>query len=237
MLRIALLLNALALATITLCAQAAEPAKSTTSTTAASKWEKSIAEFEAKDKQSPPPKDAVLFVGSSTIRLWDTDRSFPDLVTINRGFGGSQMSDAAHFARRLINVYRPRVVVLYEGDNDLGAKKTPQQVAEDFDSLLKTVRADLPTTPIIVIGIKPSPKRWALIDQQRAANKLLADRCEKDGHATFLSVEKPMLGDDGQPKASLFREDDLHLSDEGYKLWNSLVGPAIQKALAGDSTQ
>ena len=87
--------------------------------------------------------------------------------------------------RRLINVYKPRVIVLYEGDNDLGAKKTPEQVAADFDALLKIVRADLPTTPLIVIGCKPSPKRWALIEQQRMLNKLLAARCEKDGHCTF----------------------------------------------------
>jgi lysophospholipase L1-like esterase len=227
----------LALIVIPCFALAVEPAKLSAQAAAANKWEKTIAEFEAKDKESPPPKDAVLFVGSSTIRLWDTAKSFPYFATINRGFGGSQMSDAAHFAKRLINVYRPRLVVLYEGDNDLGAKKTPQQVAADFDSLLATVRADLPKTPIIVIGIKPSPKRWALIDQQRATNKLLAERCEKDGRATFLSVEKPMLGADGQPQASLFREDNLHLSDEGYILWNSLLAPIVQKALTGDSSR
>ena len=79
--------------------------------------------FEAADKQTPPPKDAVLFVGSSSIRLWDLKKSFPDLVAINRGFGGSQMSDAARHARRLINVYKPRLIVLYEGDNDLNARR------------------------------------------------------------------------------------------------------------------
>ena len=164
------------------------------------KWEKAIAEFEAQDQKSPPPKDAVLFVGSSSIRLWDLKQSFPDVATINRGFGGSQMSDVVRYARRIITPYKPRLIVLYEGDNDLAAKEPPEQVAADFDELLKIIRADLPTTPLVVIGAKPSPKRWAMIDQQRQLNRLLAERCAKDGHATFLDVEKPMLGADGQPK-------------------------------------
>jgi lysophospholipase L1-like esterase len=194
---------------------------------AADKWEKTIAAFEAEDAKSPPPKDAVLFVGSSSIRLWDLKKSFPDLPTINRGFGGSQMSDAAQYAKRLITSYKPRLIVLYEGDNDLAAKKTPADVAADFDRLLKLVRADLPTTPLVVIGCKPSPKRWALIEQQRELNRLLADRCEKDGHARLLDIEKPMLGDDGQPRADLFRDDMLHLNDKGYALWNSLLAPLL----------
>ena len=204
--------------------QAATPAA------AADKWEKTIAQFEAEDQKSPPPREAVLFVGSSSIRLWDLKKSFPDVATINRGFGGSQMSDAARYARRIITPYRPRLIVLYEGDNDLAAKKTPEQVADDFTALLKAVRADLPTTPVVVIGTKPSPKRWELIDQQRALNRLLADRCQADGHATFLDVERPMLADDGQPKGSLFREDKLHLNDEGYRLWTSLLAPLVTPA-------
>jgi lysophospholipase L1-like esterase len=192
------------------------------------KWEKTIAAFEAEDARSPPPKDAVLFVGSSSIRLWDLKKSFPELATINRGFGGSQMGDAAKYVQRIITPYKPRLIVLYEGDNDLAAKKTPGDVVADFDRLLKLVRADLPTTPLVVIGCKPSPKRWALIQQQRELNRVLAERCEKDGHAKLLDIEKPMLGDDGQPKADLFREDMLHLNDKGYALWNSLLAPHIQ---------
>jgi lysophospholipase L1-like esterase len=197
---------------------------------AADKWERTIAQFEAEDQKSPPPKDAVLFVGSSSIRLWDLKKSFPELPTINRGFGGSQMSDAVRYVRRIITPYKPRMIVLYEGDNDLAAKETPEQVAADFDALLKAVRVELPTTPIVVIGAKPSPKRWELIDRQRALNRLLAERCQVDGHATFLDVERPMLAADGQPKASLFRDDKLHLNDDGYRLWTSLLAPLIGPA-------
>jgi lysophospholipase L1-like esterase len=203
----------------------------------ADKWEQTIAQFEAQDQKSPPPKDAVLFVGSSSIRLWDLKQSFPELATINRGFGGSQMSDVVCYAGRIITAYRPRRIVLYEGDNDLAAKETPDQVAADFDQLLKIVRADLPTTPLVVIGAKPSPKRWAIIDQQRQLNRLLAERCTKDGHATFLDVEKPMLGTDGQPKANIFRDDNLHLNAEGYKLWTSLLSPLVMATPATATTR
>ncbi len=201
------------------------------------KWEKTIAAFEAADKKSPPPADAVLFVGSSSIRLWDLKASFPDVAAINRGFGGSQMSDAVKYAGRIVTPYKPRAIVLYEGDNDLAAKETPAQVAADFEAFLKLVRAELPTTPVVVIGCKPSPKRWAIIDQQRELNRLLAEHCGKDGHATFLDIEKPMLTADGQPKANLFREDMLHLNAEGYALWTSLVGPLIQSSRAGAPTR
>ena len=105
--------------------------------------------------------------------------------------------------------------------------ETTIDVAADFDELLKIVRAALPATPLVVIGTKPSPKRWAIIDQQRALNRLLAERCMKDGHATFLDVEKPMLDANGKPKLDLFRDDNLHLNAEGYKLWTTLLAPHL----------
>jgi len=194
---------------------------------AVDRWESAIAAFEAEDKLAPPPKDAVVFIGSSSIRLWDLKQSFPDLVALNRGFGGSQMSDAVKYAHRIVTPYKPRLIVLYEGDNDLNAGKSPQQVVADFDEFLKVVRTELPTTTLVVIGMKPSPSRWKLIEQQRETNRLLAERCAKDGKARFLDVEQPMLGSDGQPKPEIFRADKLHLNDEGYKIWNELLRPLL----------
>jgi lysophospholipase L1-like esterase len=194
---------------------------------AESKWEKTIAAFEAQDKESPPKLGGIVFYGSSSIKLWDLKKAFPDLAAINRGFGGSQMSDAAQFVTRAVTPLKPRTIVLYEGDNDLNAKKTPQQVAADFEALLKVVRGELPEARLIVIGCKPSPLRWKLIDQQRELNRLLAERCGQDKHCTFLDVEKPMLNADGQPRAELFKPDNLHLNDAGYDLWNSLVLPLL----------
>ena len=205
-----------------------EPAKAAP---AESKWEKTIAAFEEQNKQSPPAPGGIVFYGSSSIRLWDLKKAFPDLPAFNRGFGGSQMADAAQFVRRAVTPLKPKTIVLYEGDNDLNVNKTPQQVAADFDALLKSLRTDLPEAKLIVIGCKPSPSRWKLIDKQRELNRLLSERCQADQHAKFLDVEKPMLGADGQPRAELFRTDKLHLNDAGYELWNALLAPLLaQKA-------
>jgi len=203
---------------------AAEPAKSPP---AESKWEQTIAAFEELDQKSPPAAGGIVFYGSSSIKVWDLEKSFPELPAINRGFGGSQMSEAAQFVRRAVTPLKPRTIVLYEGDNDLNVGKTPQQVAADFDALLKSLRTDLPEAKLIVIGCKPSPSRWKLIDKQRELNRLISERCQADQHATFLDVEKPMLAADGQPRPELFRADKLHLNDAGYELWNSLLAPLL----------
>jgi lysophospholipase L1-like esterase len=193
----------------------------------ADRWEAAIAAFEQQDRRSPPPAGSVVFVGSSSIRLWDLGRSFPGVATINRGFGGSQMIDAARYAPRIVTPYKPRLVVLYEGDNDLNAKKTPEQVAADFDAFVQAVRAESDDLPIVVIGCKPSPARWRLIDQQRELNRLLAKRCRQHGHCTFVDVEPAMLGDDGQPRDELFKDDKLHLNDAGYAVWTQLLQPHL----------
>jgi hypothetical protein len=125
------------------------------------RWEKDVAAFEKQDRDSPPPRNAVLFVGSSTIRMWDLKKSFPETEAINRGFGGSQLADAAHFAPRIVVKYEPRLVVLYAGDNDIAAGKSPEQVAADFGSFVETVRKGLPMARVLFLSIKPSPRRWA----------------------------------------------------------------------------
>src|SRR5271166_6572501 len=121
------------------------------------RWEKAIAAFEEKDKLSPPPRNAIVFVGSSSIHFWNVDKSFPGLSVINRGFGGSELADSVHFAPRIVLPYEPRVVVLYAGDNDLGSGKTPEQVAADFRDFTRSIHSRLPKTRIVFLSIKPSP--------------------------------------------------------------------------------
>jgi lysophospholipase L1-like esterase len=138
------------------------------------------------------------------------------------------MSDVVRHARRVVTPYKPRLIVLYEGDNDLQAGKAPETVASDFEALVKIIRSDLGDVPLVVIGCKPSPARWKLIEKQRMANRLLAQRCRQDGKATFVDVETPMLDANGQPRTELFREDKLHLNDAGYEIWTSLVAPYLK---------
>jgi lysophospholipase L1-like esterase len=192
------------------------------------KWDKEFAAMEAKDKQSSPPKNGIVFVGSSSIRMWDMKKSFPDLPVINRGFGGSQLIDSVEHFDRLVLPHQPKIVVLYAGDNDIAGKKTPQQVAADFAEFQKKLRVALPETKLIFIGIKPSIARVKLLDQQRQANGLIRKLCNGDKPCAFLDVEQPMLNTEGHPKSDLFLKDGLHMNEAGYKVWNNLLLPLLR---------
>lgn len=197
---------------------AAEPEKDP-----AARWESTIAGFEAKDKQSPPAPGGVLFIGSSSIRLWDLPKWFPDMATINRGFGGSHMSDSLYFADRIAIPYKPQAIVVYAGDNDLAAGKTPERVLADYQAFVKKIHAALPETRILYIAVKPSIKRWALIDKVRATNSVIQAATAQDERLAFIDIDAPMLGDDGRPRKELFVADGLHMSGAGYAIWSELV--------------
>lgn len=197
------------------------------------RWEAAIAKFEQADRRSPPPQDAILFVGSSSIVRWDTSGSFPRWKTINRGFGGSQIHEVTYYIERIIVPYRPRIIVFYAGDNDIAAGASPEEVQRRFDEFVRTVRRKGVDAPIVFIGIKPSIRRWHLIENIRLANKLIRAYCDEDPsrNLRFLDVEQAMLGADGLPRQELFVEDGLHLSEEGYKVWNGLLEPVIEALL------
>jgi lysophospholipase L1-like esterase len=192
-----------------------------------SRWESAIQAFEKQDAEQAPPKNGIVFVGSSSIRKWDLKKWFPDRNALNRGFGGSEVSDSLEFADRIILKYEPRVVVVYAGDNDIGHDKTPQRVFDDVKQLVELIHSKLPKTKIVYIAIKPSIKRWALIGQVREANRLITELASKDERLEFVDVDKPMIGEDEMPRKELFVEDGLHLSEEGYAIWASLVRPHL----------
>ncbi len=190
-------------------------------------WEKTIAGFEEKDKVNPPAKGGIEFYGSSSIRFWKTGEDFPDLHILNRGFGGSQTSDALLYADRMVVKYAPRLVVFYEGDNDLSVGKTPQQVFADTQAFFEKVHAALPKTKFIYVSIKPSIARWNLIDKIRATNGLVREYAAKTDYIHFFDVEPIMLGTDGKPKPEFFIQDGLHLSRAGYDAWNAQIKPLL----------
>lgn len=191
------------------------------------RWEREIAAIEARDQKTPPPRGGIVFVGSSSIRLWPLEKSFPDLPVVNHGFGGSVIADSTHFAGRLVAPLAPRTVVLYAGDNDLAQGRTPEQVAEDFRLFVGKTRESLPEARILFIAIKPSIARWKLIESVRRANALVAKQCADDERLEFVDIQPLMLGDDGQPRRELFRDDGLHLNDQGYTAWTEKLRPAI----------
>ncbi len=205
---------------------------------AKNRWEKEIQAFEAQDRKQAPPEGAALFVGSSSIRIWKLDESLPGVTTINRGFGGSQLADSVHFAPRIVIPYRPKLIVLYAGDNDIAAGKSPEQVFGDFKQFVQVVRKSLPETRITYLSIKPSILRWSFADRMRATNRLIKQYVdEQDDKLSYVDVFTPMLDADGMPRKELFRADGLHLSAEGYKLWASLLQPELEAVATKSSPQ
>lgn len=192
------------------------------------RWESAIAKFEAQDRENPPAPKGVLFVGSSSIRLWDLDKWFPRAQAVNRGFGGSEVSDSLHFVDRIVLAHKPRVVVMYAGDNDVAKGVTPATVAKNFASFVKSVRRELPQTKIVYVAVKPSLKRWSLIDKVRETNRRIQEQCKRSDQLVFVDIDTPMIGDDGKPRPELFAKDGLHLSEQGYALWSKLVAPHIK---------
>jgi lysophospholipase L1-like esterase len=181
------------------------------------KWEKEIAGIEARLKADPPKPGGVVFAGSSTIRLWDLKKSFPEKGYINVGFGGSQIADATKYAPRIILPLKPKAIVFYSADNDLNAKRTPEQVRDDFRAFAKVVHDVLPTTKILIIGVKPSVKRWEQYPIQTKANGFLKAMHDSDKRIHFLDTAPMILGSDGKPNPQLFEKDGLHLNADGYK--------------------
>lgn len=194
------------------------------------KWESEIRAFEASDRTNPPPTGAVLFIGSSSIRLWKSlAQDFPGFKVLNRGFGGSQITDSTAFADRIVLPYKPKVIVLYAGDNDIAAGKSQEQVLADFKAFVHKVRGGLPRARIVFLSIKPSPSRWQFAEKIRAANELVENFCKRGKRLTYIDVFNPMLGGDGRPRAELFGEDKLHMNARGYALWTAIIGPRLTK--------
>jgi lysophospholipase L1-like esterase len=192
------------------------------------KWEPDIQAFEAADRTNPPPKNAIVFVGSSSIRFWTGLKSdFPEFPVINRGFGGSELADAVNFADRIINVYSPREVVIYSGANDIANGKKPELVFGDFVALVDKIHQHEPQARIAFIASAPNPKRWALVDNVKKLNALVQDYCRGHG-LMFIDVFPLMLGPDGLPKPDIFRDDKLHMNAKGYAIWKEAVRPYLK---------
>lgn len=193
-------------------------------------YEPEIRAFEAADKTNPPPKNAVLFIGSSSIRKWTSaPAQFPEHKIINRGFGGSYLSDSVAFADRVVIPYRPKLIVLYAGDNDIAGGQTPEEVLRAFKAFAAKVRKGLPHTMIAFISIKPSPLREEFLDQNQQANRLIREFIGMDPRLIYLDVFTPMRTADGQTRGELFERDRLHLNEAGYKLWAGIVKPVLDK--------
>lgn len=192
-------------------------------------FEPEILAFESADRATPPPLGGVVFVGSSSIRMWKSvAEDFPGVPLLNRGFGGSTLPEVVQLTPRIVLKYRPHLVVLYAGDNDLNAGRTPADVLEDYKTFAAMMHRALPSARIVFVSIKPSPSRWAIVDKMREANRLVEREIARDTLASYVDVLTPMIGANGRPRAELFGPDSLHMTRAGYVLWKDRLAGVVR---------
>lgn len=194
------------------------------------RFAREIETFEAWDSKNATPAEPILFVGSSSIRMWRTHEAFPDLPVVNRGFGGSQISDVLHFVDRIVLPYEPKVIVFYAGDNDIAGKKSAQRVLEDYRKFVMRLRGELPEVRFIFVTIKPSGQRWELWPEMHEANELIRTFSARDDRLFFADLGTPLLDHEGKPDDGFFLGDRLHLNSRGYAVWNETLLPILKQA-------
>lgn len=198
-------------------------------------WKDAIVAFEEADRAAPPESGAIVFTGSSSIRMWKTlARDMAPYRVLNRGFGGAHLDHVNTFASHIVLPYAPRAVVLYAGDNDIAAGKDPARVVADFDRFVALVRRAKSAAPILFVAIKPSRSRFAQWPAMAAANAAIAEHCANDPLLHYVDIATPMLAEaeaGEPPPRELFLLDGLHLSDEGYALWTHAIRTVLDSAL------
>jgi lysophospholipase L1-like esterase len=191
-------------------------------------WETSIEAYEASDAQSSPAPGSIVFVGSSSILLWETlGGDMAPMPVLNRGFGGSVIANVTHFADRIVLPYEPSGIVLYAGDNDIAFGLSADCALRDFEAFVEHIQAAALDTPIYFISIKPSPSRMDLWTDMERANQLIEARTTTNAALHFIDVSGAMLDQQGQAVPELFVEDGLHMNAAGYQLWTSIIQPRL----------
>ncbi|MEM9256708.1 MAG: GDSL-type esterase/lipase family protein [Pseudomonadota bacterium] len=198
-------------------------------------WEEDIAALEVASRGRFAPDEAIVFVGSSSIRLWDTlPQDMAPLPVLQHGFGGAKMHDVVHYADRLVGAFAPRAVVMFAGTNDVhpGSVKSPQTLLASYQAFVEAVRRDRPELPIFFIEITPSPLRWTVWEDAAAANRLIAQWSATQSGLTVIDTSVGLMGEDGQPDPDNYLFDGLHLSEQGYDHWARVIRSALQTGLA-----
>lgn len=195
------------------------------------KWEKNIAAFEAADREAPPEKGSLLFIGSSTIVRWKTlAEDFVGVPVLNRGFGGNQIKDSTFFAERMIFPYAPKALFLRAGGNDINAGWPAEDVFNDFKIFVVKMRERLPNVPIYYIGLSPTVKRLKQVDAGNKLNDLIAAWAKEQTGITYIDTRTLTLDSAGKVRPDLFVDDMLHFNEEGYKLLAAALKPFVTSA-------
>ena len=189
--------------------------------------------FKKQDSIHPPSKHPILFVGSSSFTKWKTvNNDFPGFPILNRGFGGSRLTDVIYFAEETIFKYQPKQIFIYCGENDLAmdTSVTPQMVLDRYKTLHRMIRDRLgKNIPIVFVSLKPSIARWRLENKYIVTNQLIASFLKSDKHTTYVDVHEPMLDKNKEVLKDIFIEDNLHMNEKGYEIWIKIIGPQLIK--------
>ncbi|HEY4327301.1 MAG TPA: GDSL-type esterase/lipase family protein [Mucilaginibacter sp.] len=190
-----------------------------------------IRAFKHQDSISFPPKDGILFIGSSSIRLWsDLEQRFAGKPIIKRGVGGCQLSQFVdYYTPYILFPYHPRKIFIYAGENDIAAGKTAEFVADEFQKLWEMIHKQLPEGQVYYMSIKPSPSRAKYFDEVVKANKLVKSFLADKPKSTYIDMATVILKDNSSvPDSSLFKADYLHLNSKGYDKWQKVLEPYVK---------
>jgi len=192
-----------------------------------SRFTETFEDWATQDAENSVPDNPIVFVGSSSINFWRTAEYFPQFPVVNRGFGGSQASDATHWVHEAVLEYDPSIVVYYEGDNDVSADKRAPQIFDDMREFAEAVHAEAPGTHVVFLSVKPSLLRWELWGEMQATNTLLEQYAAAHYNVHYVDVGSDMLGTDGEPIPELFIRDGLHMTPAGYEIWTRILTPVL----------
>jgi lysophospholipase L1-like esterase len=194
------------------------------------RWEPEISALERRVSREAVGTGGVVFYGSSSFRMWtNVVEAFPGHRVVNLGFGGSQLSDLNRYFDRLVPPLQPRLLLIYGGDNDLAAGKTPAQVESDFRELVGRVRGRLPQTRVAFVSVKPSPSRLKWLEAQQLANDRVRRMAARWRRVDYLDAATPLMGASGQPEGRFFGPDRLHMNGEGYAVWRKVLEPYVER--------
>jgi lysophospholipase L1-like esterase len=199
------------------------------------KWAEEIAKLEARDKSESYPDDAILFIGSSSIRMWKgLDEDIAPYRGINRGYGGARYSDLAVFAQRLITPHKYAAAVVFVANDIVG--KPADTPLDELDRLVRHIvdvsKKHQPDAPVLIVEITPTESRFAAYPQIRKANFVLREIALTEPGVFLVETNDYYLTPDRKPIADYFLDDRLHQNPTGYELWGSLIKRELDEVLA-----
>ena len=200
------------------------------------RYQKDITNYQKENKRLKDLSCDVLFLGSSSINLWDTIyEDFAPLKRIRRSYGGATLRDMIYNYNTIAKGYTPKSIVLYV-ENDLGNHKEGVNAVKCFDLFrifIDKLKKDYPNTPLIVVSLKPSQHKADQLKDQLLVNALLEENATAQGY-TYIDITKVMYDEAGNLRTDIFKEDNLHMNAEGYKLWTAILKPLLIKKVRGE---